>query len=349
MPSQKKLLILSCSTGTGHTRAAEALRLTCATVRPDIEVLHLDMAPYLGWFTRTTVVTSYNLIFTYIPKVYKLIYSVSDSWVIQKFFKLLAPIISFGDRRLLKKINQYRPNYIISTHYLAQIILPDNFYCPIDTVITDYYPHKTWLCPNVRNFFVPTEEVKASLEKLHTQVIASGIPIDPEFLKEKDKALLKEKLGIHNSWPVVLIMPMGAEKIAVKQIVEHIYQENKGNEINIAVISDKKTDLPSYKNLLSLEKVENIDEWMRIADVIITKAGGLTITEALQLQKPMIIINSIPGQEDYNAEYLEKNHFGVTANSASDVAKNLFEILDNKINLNKNLTRMRVRLFWKKV
>ena len=68
---------------------------------------------------------------------------------------------------------------------------------------------------------------------------------------------------------------------------------------------------------------------MRVADVIVSKAGGLTISEAMYLQKPLIIINPIPGQEDYNTAYMEKNHYCLKANSSDDLAQKIQALLLN--------------------
>jgi processive 1,2-diacylglycerol beta-glucosyltransferase len=334
MTPNKKLLILSCSTGSGHFRAAEALRLSCEKNYPNIQVLHLDIADYLGWFPYTGIVSAYNFISNFTPYLYKLTYQATDVWLTQKIFRNLAPLISFGGRKFIQKINEFKPDFIISTHYLAQIIIPKDFPAPIDTVITDYHPHKTWLSPKIRYTFVATEEIKNNLAKFKIEAVASGIPIHLEFLKEKNIDELKTKLGVQNNWPVVLLLSRSHEKIKSADIISEIFSNYSDKKINLIVIGSKNKKLPQ-KNLIIIDRTDNIDDWMRIADIIVTKAGGLTITEAMYLQKPIIIINPIPGQEDYNTAYLEQNHYGIKAHSAKDVAYKIQNILDNPSSINK--------------
>lgn len=333
MSKIKKLLIVSCSTGSGHFRAAEALRLSCQKLYPEIQVLHIDLADYLSGFARAFAVSSYNTFIARTPKIYKFIYRLTDRPFTQKVLWVCRPFFKFGATMFFKKIQNYQPDYIISTQFIPQLILPKKFPIPIDTVITDYHAHQIWLAPNVRNFFVVCEEVKNGLEKLNIKSIVSGFPIHPDFSKEKNASELKKQFGINNNWPTILIMPISFGTITAKKAVEAIIASNK--ELNIAVVAGKNNEkkfnelktINSNGNLIILKQADNIDEWMRVADIIVSKAGGSTVSEAIYLRKPLIIINPIPGQEDYNTAYLEKNHYGVKANSSEDLVKKIQAIL----------------------
>ncbi len=346
----KKLLIISCSTGSGHLRAAESIRLTCQKLYPEIEVTHIDMANYLDWIAHIYVVWFYEFFSIHAPYAYKLVYQKTDNEFIKKIFNLLAPFIRLGSRRFIKKINDYGSDTIISTHFLPQLILPKQFSTPISVVVTDYYAHKIWLGPKIKNLFVATDEIKDSLEEISTKnethfegkIVVSGIPIHPGFFENKNVAELKIKLNIKNDWPVILMMPISFGSVVAKDAVKAIFANN--TNINIVVITGKNNKkvfndlikISSIQNsqtnsgrLTVIKNTDNIDEWMRIADVIISKAGGLTISEVMHLQKPLIIINPIPGQEDYNATYLEKNHYALKATSSEDLAKKVQAVLLN--------------------
>lgn len=335
MPKSKKLLIISCSTGSGHFRAAEALRLSCQKLYPNVQVLHIDLADYLSGFARAFSVTAYNSFAARIPKVYKFIYFFTDRPLTQKFLYFIKPFLRLGAKKFLKKVADYAPDYIISTHFAPQLLLPKNPDIPLDAVITDYHVHRIWLAPNIRNFFVASEETRQELEALNIKSLATGIPVYPDFIAAKDVNALKIKLGLNNNWPTVLIMPISRGKIAPKQAVDAIFSRNKN--VNVVAIAGKNdeeifNDFTEIKkagqqNFIILKQAGNIDEWMRVADVIVSKAGGLTITEAMHLRKPLIIVNPIPGQEDYNTAYLEKNHYGLKANSADDLAGKIQLIL----------------------
>lgn len=333
--SAKKLLIVSCSTGSGHFRAAEALRLACQKLYPEVQALHIDLADYLSGFARAFSVSSYSSLIARAPKAYKFLYFLTDRTFAQKILSALKPFFQFGAKKFFKKIRDFDPDYIISTQFTPQLILPKKFPTPIDTVITDYHAHQIWLAPNARNFFVVCEEVKNELKKLNIKSIVSGFPIHPDFLKEKNANELKKQFKINNDWPTILIMPISFGTIAAKKAVEAILAFNK--ELNIVVVAGKNNekDFNELKiinyggNLIVLKQADNIDEWMRVADIIVSKAGGSTISEAIYLRKPLIIINPIPGQEDYNTAYLEKNHYGMKANSTEDLVKKIQAVLLN--------------------
>ncbi len=337
MSKTTKLLIVSCSTGSGHFRAAEALRLFCQKLYPEVQVLHIDLADYLSGFSRAFAVTSYNVLINRIPKIYKFIYLLVDHPFIQKLLTAFKPLSKFGTAMFFKKIKDYQPDFILSTQFTPQLILPTNFPIPIDTLITDYHAHQVWLAPNVRNFFVASEETRIELEKIGLKSTASGMPLHPRFFTPKDTANLKKELGITNDWPIILLMPISSGEINAKEAVSTIFSYNKN--INVVAISGKNNENvwddmeaikdAGQKNFIILKTTSHIDEWMRIADIVVGKAGGLTISEAMYLQKPLIIINPIPGQEDYNTAYMEKNHFCLKANSSDDLARKIQLLLLN--------------------
>lgn len=298
------------------------------------------MADYLDEVARIYVVWLYDFFSLRSRATYKFTYYKTDKEFIQKLFKLLAPIIRLGSKKFLKQINDFQPDTIISTHFLPQLIFPKKFSTPTSVVITDYHAHRIWLAPKIKNFFVATEEIKNDLEKLYSlgeKTTVSGMPIHPNFFKEKNTDKLKKKLNIENNLPIILIMPASCGEINAKEAIAAIFSYNKN--INVVAISGKNNkrvwnDIKALKdsgqkNFTILKNSPHVDEWMRIADIIVSKAGGLTISEVMHLQKPLVVVNPIPGQEDYNATYLEKNHYCLKANSSEDLAKKIQLLLAN--------------------
>ncbi len=347
MPQVKKLLIVSCSTGSGHFRAAESLRLTCQKLYPDIQVSHIDMADYLDGIAYIYVVSFYNFFSKFVPFSYKFVYHTTDKWFIHPLFKALAPIIRVGSRKFIKAINDFGPDLIISTHFLPPLILPKTISVPIDTIVTDYHAHKIWLPARTRNIFVATEEIQNNLADHNIKSIVSGIPIHPDFFAEKNIDQIKTKFNIKNNEPVILLMPTSKGNIRPEEAVHKIFNKYPNKNINIIAIAGKNNkknfaNLEALKaagltNFTVLKNVENIDELMKIADVIVGKAGGLTISEAMYLQKPIIVINPIPGQEDYNTNYLKNNHYGLQATCGDDLTEKLQTILANPALINKKI------------
>lgn len=332
MLQAKKLLILSCSTGKGHWRAGEALRAHCAEQYPDIEVRHVDIAQFFNFFAHFYIIFGYTFFATHFPWLYKQIYYKTDTNFTKKFFRLFGPILAISSKKLFSYIDSFKPSQIISTHFLPDIIFPDSFTIPHSTVITDYHPHVIWFAGKTNHLFSPTEETQTTLASKGISSTASGIPLMPVFFKQSEKTFAKTSLGITNQQPTVLIMPTYTTPRKLRQAITKIKASLP--QINICTITNFSI---SEHNVYVFGPEAPIDILMSAADIIITKAGGLTISEALCMQKPIIVARAIPGQEDYNAAYLEKNNYGVFTHSISETVEQIDKILKNPSCFNKKL------------
>lgn len=339
MSTVKKLLILSCSTGMGHVRAGEALRLSCQQHYPSVEVVHIDIAKYLNFFVYLYVISGYNFFSKIFPWMYKIIFYTTDNVFTQKFFKLFGPILSLGAKKLFRYIDEYKPDIIVSTHFIPALILPKQFSVPVDMVITDYHAHAVWLSKHTHRFFVATLEMQEFLTKRHITSVASGIPINPEFIAQKNPAELKHQLGLNNNWPTILVMPIFTDRGSIEKIINALHLQRPQTNIVVATGRNEKLfktlDTHKKEHIIILPKSAQVSDWMRVADIIVSKAGGLTISEALYLQKPLIIMNSIPGQEDYNSAYITNQHYGLRAHSVKELLAATENILTNPNLINK--------------
>lgn len=339
MSTVKKLLILSCSTGMGHVRAGEALRLSCKQHYPSVEVVHIDIAKYLNFFVYLYVISGYNFFSKMFPWMYKIIFYTTDNVFTQKFFKLFGPLLSLGAKKLFRYIDEYKPDLIISTHFIPTLILPKQFSIPIDMVITDYHAHAVWLSKRTRQFFVAVPEIQEFLTKHQIASVTSGIPINPEFVIQKDPAELKNKLDLQNNWPTILVMPIFTDRSSIENIVNALHLQRPQTNIVVATGKNEKLfkilNAQKKEHIIILPQSAQISDWMRIADIIVSKAGGLTISEALYLQKPLIIMNPIPGQEDYNSAYITKQRYGLRVHSITELLAATETILANPSLINK--------------
>ncbi|MDD4476588.1 MAG: glycosyltransferase [Patescibacteria group bacterium] len=330
MSSIKKILFVSCSAGSGHTAAANALFCYGRKNYPLIEFEHVDINDYTGKLMKNFFSSFYDFLIRHFPNLYGAAYYATDSFLLPDSLphkmKSMFRVVS---GKFLKKIKESRPDLIVSTYFLPPHFLPSDFKIPIDVVITDYRAHKFWFSSSARKFFVATEEMKKTFEKKGMKALASGLPVNPEFFKQKNIAELKNKLGIKKEWPTILLKPSqvgGINSIDMTEAAEKILEIGNLNLIAISGKNNKELyrGLKNIKEIpttryIPLEYADNIDEWKRIAKVVITKPGGMTTAECLFLNKPMIIINPIPGQEEHNAEFLVKNNFGVRVDTIEEL------------------------------
>ncbi|MBU0545876.1 hypothetical protein KKA13_01315 [Patescibacteria group bacterium] len=336
MSSTKKILFISCSAGMGHVRAAEALRLSVLKNYPNITAEHIDMAKYSTAPLKYSSTSGYASLVRHLPKIYGSIYHALDAKLQSKIISKLNFLFKINSKKLLKFIDDFKPDQIVCTHFLAALPLKKYFgKVPISMVVTDYTAHKLWLSPFVSEYFVANEGVKKMLGADKDNIFVVGLPIQPSFFEEKNIEELKKNLGIKNDWRTILLMAGGFGLIDIAEAVKNILKEME--KINVVAVSGKNNEKLFEKlnkisktdeaNLIVLKFTDKIDEWMRVADVIVTKPGGITVAECLSLQKPLLLVDPIPGQEDANVEYVEKNNFGREVKNVEDLPeliKNVF-------------------------
>ena len=190
-----------------------------------------------------------------------------------------------------------------------------------------------------------------------SKVFSTGIPISSRFLKEYNKKEILDELGLDENKKTILFFgggEFGLGKTRTVQIFEDLVK-NFDNIQVIAIAGKNEKMKENFENIVKenekekyvkvLEYTNMVPELMSISDLVVSKPGGLTTSESLASGLPMIIINPIPGQEEENAEFLEKNGTGIWIrkhNSVYEIFNNLFsnpEKLDNMKNNTKILAK----------
>jgi len=315
----KKILFVSCSAGAGHKRAADALHLTCKQLYPHINSEHIDIIEYSDWLIKKSVASGYNFLVKHAPELFGLLYDAGDFSKTAEILNSFSLLLKINTRRLNKFVMDYDPDIIICTHFLATAFLKEFAKkIPLDMLITDYELNKIMLNPSVRFFFAPNKDVAADLTQHKKKSFATGIPVHPEFKKEKDLNISAAHFKLNTNIPTILLMTGGGGLTDSSKIMLNL-TKNIANANIVAIagknnkkLFDKLSKALHPNNLYSkiIEFTDRIDELMKLADVIITKPGGLTVTECLFLKKPLLLISPIPGQEKANIEFVEKNNYG---------------------------------------
>ena len=252
--------------------------------------------------------------------------------------------------KLKDDILEYNPDILISSHFFASILMglinkKHDTNTKIITILTDYASHSYWI-RNHKNedaFIVSNEIVKRELIKfgvLESKIYPFGIPLSNKFKNiEENTYKIKLKYNINNKKPVFLFFGGGSQGSSFsynyfKQLVKHRYN------INIIFVSGKNVKLQNKCNeLIKSENIKNVtvlgftkdvSNLLNIADCVITKPGGLSVTEALEMKTPMILIPGNGGQENYNARFITKNNFGIRIRFPSQLGKAVKKLIDDK-------------------
>jgi processive 1,2-diacylglycerol beta-glucosyltransferase len=338
-----RLLILSASAGTGHLRAAEALAMAAESDPRVANVDNVDCLSYTNKLFRRFYSNLYLQLIKTAPTFLGWFYQNTDEpWKTDRMRIMLSRL---NLRPLVRMIRKLAPDIVICTHFLpaeimSVLIQKKLVDAKLSIVVTDFDVHAMWLSRAFHHYFVAIDQAKVHLALLglpENRVTVSGIPIDPAFGAKKDVKALKEKHGITPDRPVVLVSA-GALGVGSAEHVVRILGYMK-SPAHIVVVCGSN---PALREEV-LEKVQTLDakhlvfhvlgytnemhEWMGIADLFIGKPGGLTTSEALASNLPMMIFQPIPGQEWRNSDHLLEQGVAIKCNQITVMAYKVDELL----------------------
>jgi processive 1,2-diacylglycerol beta-glucosyltransferase len=337
--SRKRVLLLYISEVSGHHRATLAIETALRQLDSQIDILNLNAFHYTTPLSEKIINKLYMGVIKRTPKIWRYLYD--NPSIIKNTSQIKRLIHKLNSPKLKTLIDRFNPDCIVCTQAYPCGMISDckktyDLDIPLIGVLTDYAPHSFWIYDNVDYYIVPADDVKQRFIQKGVdakKIITFGIPVDPKFLESKNKKNIAQRMGLDIAEPIVLIMGGGQGLGPIKKIVRSIGKLF----INIQTIvicgvnkklikwlkkKAKKVD----KKIIALEYVQNIDELMEIATLIVTKPGGLTTAEALTKGLPLVIINPIPGQEAANTQFLVKKGAAIKIDRLkefSDIIANL--------------------------
>ena len=241
-----------------------------------------------------------------------------------------------GSKKFLKFVANYQPDYILCTHFIPPDLLMNhagkyNISKKIGQLVTDYSAHPLHFTSAEADYFVATEAVKKQMMNFGAdpkRITVSGIPVDPVFYEKKSISDLKNSYHLDNDKKTLLFLAGGCGFAKIDQLIRFLCAQK--SPFNIIAIAGKNKKLhhalqklipPAETNFQPIGWTDKIDEYIRLADLIITKPGGITISECLCLQKPIIIIDPVPGVEEDNLKFLEDNGYGINLKTVEEWPK----------------------------
>ena len=341
-----KILITYAYAGIGHKKAAEAVRNALREFK-NAEVKTVDVLDYTNRFFRFSYPRIYLFLINRVSYLWGFFYYLLDAGIVDIF---LAPIRRFlhsaNSKRFIKFILDEKPDVVISTHFLPSEVISGlkrkgDFRGSLITIVTDFMPHSFWMARDSDYFIVAIERTKKDLLRRgikEDRIKVLGIPCDPVFSISRDREQLIRDLGLKGGFFNLLIMGGGFGTGPVREIVESICGASSSiyDKVQVIVICGKNKTLFDELNekkkttrvrLCVFGYMNNIDEFMGASDLIITKSGGLTVSEALSKKLPMIVIQPIPGQETRNCEILQGYGTALRANNAREVLESVEDFI----------------------
>lgn len=356
MPDRKRsyfFLILSCSGGAGHIRAAEALHRIAPLTRLPIHTEHHDVLDFTSKIFKRLYSETYLQMVNRAPELWGYLYEQSE----RKPYKKKGIIKSF-DRlnynRYLNTLRELNPDAIICTHFLPYIsvsseLRKNNITAPVFAVTTDFDIHQLWVDPIIEHYYVYHEESAWQLQSKKVpaeKITVAGIPIMPEFQSKRKQKNVRVKLGIKPNQFTVLVLSGGFGIGRVKEIVEQTVttlSEFDGKIFNLLIVCGKNVKIQTEIQELEFPKnvtpyiygfVDNMHEFMDASNLLISKAGGLTSSEAMAKSLPILIVDPIPGQESRNTDIIVEHGAGWKAINLPNLSYKLRKILNTPTILN---------------
>lgn len=336
------ILILSASTGGGHMRASKAIESYMIKQDKDINVKIVDSLLYISPILNKTITSGYVYLATKTPKLYGKLYDLSNKD--RKFSNFVTRINNIFANKLLPLIDDFKPDVIITTHpfpteMVSRLKLKNEINIPLICIMTDYAPHKAWLSEKVDAYIVANDDMVAKMVAQgvsEEHIYPYGIPVDEVFFEEEEKQLVLEELNLDKNLPTILMMAGSFGVANVFDIYANIIDIDLDFQIILVTGKNKKLYNQfeevvgnSPKNTKLIYFTNEINKFMQASDIIITKPGGLTVTEALACNIPMAIFDAIPGQEEENAEFLIKHNMAVRISDGNSCREAIVRLLED--------------------
>jgi processive 1,2-diacylglycerol beta-glucosyltransferase len=338
--SLKRIILMYISEISGHHSATLAIEKAIKMLSPEAKILNINAFNYTNPISEKIVNSLYMSIIKRTPRIWDYLYDNPE--VARKVEKIKETIHKFNSPKLKNLFDRFNPDVIACAQAFPCGMVADfkksyNSSIPLVAVLTDYIPHSYWIYDTIDYYVAPSDEVSERLikKKVSPQKIKTlGIPFDPEFNVPVIKDEIMRKLNLDKDKPVILIMGGGHGLGPIKTIVK--YLEKTKEEFQEIIVSGVNKKLYSFlkrrfkkfkKRIVLFGYVDNIHELMSVADLIITKPGGVTVAEALAKNLPMIIVRPIPGQEVNNTNYLVQKQAAIKIDTASEINSVIEDLL----------------------
>ncbi len=354
--TQKKVLILMARIGHGHLNASKATKEALEHLYGyDYDIEIIDFLEIISSrFKKTTEALFINGS-KYLPTFNKFIFESTDR---ENLIKILDRInYPFLANKLKTFFEEKNPDLIISTfppwdNIIQEVCIKHHKPTKFINIITDSINiHRTWIQGNHDYHIVANEDTANTLKQLkvpNKKIKTLGFPIRLKYLEKKPHQEFCQQNQISPKKPFLLYLAM-AERSSTA--IKRIQEMQKLKDLQIIIITGRnKKLLPKLKekfstpNIHTFGWVDNLHEFIQHSEIIITKAGGSTVMEAIALKKPLIITKVIAGQEEGNAELIERHNLGVVLNSKNtpktDLTTAIKHIQKNKKQITNNLSKL---------
>jgi processive 1,2-diacylglycerol beta-glucosyltransferase len=340
-----RILIATITAGGGHLAAAAALEEAWRATRPDDVLERIDLLKFFSPLHRKIHSDGYLTLVERAPELWGMVFAKTDNpKVARTLNKLKRAFPSNSRQKFERHVKHFRPDIVLCTHYLPLELLGHRRKqkdCPAPmtvSVITDFEAHALWMDSCVNLYCVAAEETKARLVARGAaaeNIVATGIPIAAKFSAKVEAKAVRKQYGLRDDQRVLLVLSGGFGMGPVGEILAEL--DKVPAEFQTVVVTGRNEEM--RRDLAAQDRkhpthilgfASNMHELMAVADLVITKPGGLTSSEAMAMGKPLFILNPIPGQEAANSDFLLERGAAGKVNRVEDLPYRIEQLLGSK-------------------
>ena len=320
--SRPAVLIVSAANGTGHIRAAEAVREAFVARDPTLQVEHVELLSIAPRWVRAFYGSLFEKMVARAPRLWKEIYRFTDGTRHNRaHWGPVAHRTLFREFRRLLRSGPWR--VCLCTHFLpAQLAAGRWGLPPFALAITDFGLHRFWVQRGVAQYFVATDTMYQDLRRRgirRTRIEVTGIPIAPAFSCAPSCETARAELGLAQDRPVALVtgggLGIGVEEATTAALqathpavqIVAICARNEAARVRLCALGLPRERLHVYGTVCGMER------FLAAADVVAGKPGGLSVSESLALGRPLLLTRPIPGAEEVNTRAVLQEGAGLCA------------------------------------
>lgn len=338
-----KIIFAHASAGAGHQKAAEALYNYFFAQTCSCELQLVDVLAGVHPFYSFSYKRGYPFLINHAICLWRFgfwLTSVKRLKTAVQAFTLCTN--RFNTSRFSGLLIQQDPEFVVSTHFLTSQVCADlvkrgRIHSKLITVITDFDVHPFWICDGTHCYVVASEYTKERLKAQgvdEARIWVYGIPVDPKFLSRQDNNALRKKFNLVEGKNTVLVITGSFGLGPLEEITDLLHKEA---QVLVVCARNKKLyarlSAKNYASVRAFGFINNVEELMAVADIIVTKPGGMTIAEILTKDLVPIFISPIPGQETGNIKAMSYYGIGSVAERTQDVARFVREYANNPVKL----------------
>lgn len=345
----KKILILTVTAGNGHNACAKAMKEKLEEYGgvevKIVDVLKAYSTPINIWVADK----GYNIAIGKLRHLYHMFYEYYYKQDPNKRYQCKAQGVAMSIvSGLLKEIYEFKPDVIYSVHFYGAIAITNlrlvyDIPCKVVVANLDYVNSPFWegcigvdyfVIPN-KDFIMPSMKIGFSAEQLKPL----GLPVNEKFFKEQSKEEARAELGLDKDIFTIMVMFGGGHWKGGFNIFNELIHSLGDRKVQVIMINgrnkqdyEKISKMKFKKNIkvLNVGFTNKVDLYMSASDVILNKLGGTSATEMINKKLPILVTDTVSGQERYNLEYLKSKGVAKSFKSTKELKEILFDLMDNK-------------------